>query len=78
VITIDPRPMPSAKSWCDQVTPLLEQFGYIPRLTDDSQWQLWAIRIQGLPKISAKNPPNPNLFPDWKSWAMRFNQCLSG
>ena len=76
--TINPLPMSSAKLWCDQVTPYLEKFGYIPRLTDESEWMDWATRIQAIPGISSRNPPRPELFSDWKEWAIRFNQCLDG
>ncbi len=78
ILTLDPRQMKSAKEWCDQVTPYLESLGYIPRLTDDSQWKTWATRVQGIPEISSRNPPRPDQYSNWVDWAVRFNQCLNG
>jgi len=75
---IDPRTVSSVKVWCDKMTPYLEIFGYIPRLTDESKWSEWANRVKGIPQISSHNPPDPQAFTDWRQWAMRFNQCLNG
>lgn len=75
--SVDPRFFSDAKSWVDQVTIYLEPLGYIPRLERSEDWKMWAIRIQGIPQLSAKQPPDPQGFSDWKQWAMRFNEAIS-
>lgn len=69
---IDPRYL-TAINWTGQMTPLLSNYGPIPRLTEPSRWKAWAQYVGSLPRIAALNPPNPALYPTWQEWATQFN-----
>jgi hypothetical protein len=73
---IDPRPLNSVTEWADLSTPDLLQFGPIPKMESDLHWVFWGMNVIQLPKIAAKQPPDPRFYSDWKEWVIRFNQAV--
>lgn len=73
MILIDPR-FVDVIEWTDRVAP---GFSFpIFSLDDPEKWQEWARNVIQYPKVSATHPPNPDLFEDWREWAIRFNQAM--
>ena len=62
--------------WASQVCLDLDAFGPIGRLTDEKQWQDWAVQFMNLNTIG-QNLPIPYGFTNWQDWAERFCQALS-
>jgi len=58
--------------WSDQVALDLAQYGVIPKVHSESEWQDWGAAVSRLPQISRANPPNPYAYADWKTWADFF------
>lgn len=54
----------------------LSKFGAVPVLTDPKAWQDWGRVVIEFPGISKFGPPQPRMFNDWQSWAIRFNQAV--
>lgn len=71
----DPR-YADLRSWADVTVYDLENYGPIPRLEKESEWQNWAAGIVGINGISQQNPPSPYNFTDWREWAIRFYQMF--
>lgn len=74
-MNIYPRGL-TVKQWCDFNVPLLAQYGQVPFLTVESEWQHWGEVISKNPGIAAFNPPNPRFFDDFYDWAERFNSAV--
>lgn len=72
---VDPRMMP-LQYWADTVVFDLNQFGPIPQLVEESDWQRWAAGLISINGISQQNPPSPYDYDDWNEWAYRFYQVL--
>jgi hypothetical protein len=64
------------RDWADQVVLDLDNFAPIVRLEDETKWQEWAVQFTVNSGTSAKNPPNPYDFDDWRTWAQRFVQVM--
>lgn len=62
------------KKWADFMVPILEQFGNVGRLDDESKWQPWAAQLSNLPGLSGNVVPNPYTFAKWQDWVARFNE----
>ena len=62
--------------WADQVAQDFSQYGVIPKVHSESEWQNWGIELTQLPQISRQNPPNPFAFPSWMSWAEFFCEAI--
>lgn len=73
--TIDPRDM-NAMEWTAATTLNLERFGSVPQLFRDDAWRDWVVAVIGLTTISGVVLPDPYDFPDWTSWALRFNEIM--
>jgi hypothetical protein len=55
--------------WSDQVAQDVSQYGVIPKVHSESEWQQWGEQITQLPQISRFNPPNPYCYGNWQLWA---------
>jgi len=62
--------------WANQVILDLDPYGAFGRLSDESEWQNWAVQFLNNTTIG-RNPPNPDGYDDWREWAERFCQCLA-
>jgi hypothetical protein len=71
----DPR-YHSLKDWADYTVFDLENYGPIPQLVSEKEWQNWGAGLIGINGISQQNPPSPYDYDDWKEWAYRFYQVL--
>lgn len=71
----DPR-YHSLKDWADFTVFDLENYGPIPQLVSEEEWQNWGAGLIGINGISQQNPPSPYDYDDWKEWAYRFYQVL--
>jgi hypothetical protein len=65
------------QDWADQIVLDLDEYGPIPRLMNENEWQEWAVSFCVISGISQKNPPSPLQFSDWREWASRFAQVMS-
>ncbi len=74
-MNINPIGMP-IKLWCDFMVPELRQFGQVPILQNEADWQRWGQQVNKLPGIAGYNPPNPSFFTNFYDWAERFNQTV--
>lgn len=45
---------------------------------DEAKWKEWAQRVYARNIFSNDNIPNPSLFSDWRTWAMRVCQAING
>lgn len=62
--------------WAAQVSVDMDPYGSFGRLTDEANWQDWAMQFLNNSSLG-RNFPNPYQFTDWKEWAERFVQTLS-
>ena len=76
MITIDPRYL-NAPTWASKTTGALLPYGVIPILLDENKWRQWADYVILIPDIAALGPPRPEIFSDWRLWALAFNQTLA-
>lgn len=71
---IDPNFM-TAIEWTDRMALLLPSIQPL-RLDRDEDWRAWATHVLQSPEISKYNPPNPEIFQEFREWASRFNQMV--
>jgi hypothetical protein len=71
----DPR-YHSLRDWADYTVFDLEDYGPIPQLVSEKEWQNWGAGLIGINGISQQNPPSPYQYDDWQEWAYRFYQVL--
>jgi hypothetical protein len=71
----DPR-YHSLRDWADFTVFDLEDYGPIPQLVSEKEWQNWGAGLIGINGISQQNPPSPYQYDDWQEWAYRFYQVL--
>ncbi len=71
----DPR-YHKLQDWADYTVFDLENYGPIPRLMAEEEWQNWGAGLISINGISQQNPPSPYDYDDWKEWAYRFYQVL--
>lgn len=71
----DPR-YHSLRDWADYAVFDLEDYGPIPQLVSEKEWQNWGAGLIGINGISQQNPPSPYQYDDWQEWAYRFYQVL--
>lgn len=76
VYTINPAFL-TVRQWCDFMTPNLEKFGNLGRLSDDEKWQQWGAELLNFPALHGSIVPDPYQFTDWRAWAARLCQTLS-
>lgn len=62
--------------WANQVILDLDPYGAFGRLSDEANWQDWAVQFLNNTTIG-RNPPIPYAYEDWREWAERFCQSLS-
>lgn len=62
--------------WANQVILDLDPYGAFGRLSDEANWQDWAVQFLNNTTIG-RNPPIPYAYDDWREWAERFCQSLS-
>lgn len=74
-MNISPRGM-TIKNWCDQNVLPLAQYGQIPFLQKEEDWQHWGVSVIKNPGVAAFNPPDPRSFDDFYVWAERFNSTV--
>lgn len=70
---IDPRGM-TVIQWTDRMAETLP-FPTL-RLLEEDDWRGWARNLIQYPSVSKFNPPDPEFFIDWQTWAERFNQVV--
>lgn len=70
---IDPVNM-TVIQWSDAVVLSIRDAWAIGRLDDELKWQDWGIGL--VRAFSAKSPPNPYEFDDWRDWAQRIYPML--
>lgn len=58
--------------WASQIVQDLEKGDVVEFPISEERWQEWATRLCWIPRFAKTNPPNPGLFPDWRSWAENF------
>lgn len=61
----------TVRQWTDFMTPNLEKYGNIGRLTNDEGWREWGAQLLNVPKLSGSIVPDPYQFDDWRAWAQR-------
>jgi hypothetical protein len=66
----------SIKEWCDYMVDELLQYGQVPYLQDELNWQDWGQELCNLPGIAGFNPPNPRFYDNFYGWAERFNSAV--
>lgn len=71
---IDPTFM-TAVEWTDRMSLLLPDI-YPLKIEEEREWKVWARHVLQSSQISQHNPPQPDLFADWREWASRFNQTV--
>lgn len=74
-MNIDPVGMEFVE-WSDYLGDMLSSFGPVPSVTDETEWQSWALAVVGLPGVASQNPPNPYTYDNWLDWAKAFNQVV--
>ncbi len=60
--------------WCDFTTHNLQRFVAPMKIEDESEWQAWGANAVQLLRAAKVEGPNPYTFPDFLSWAVKFNQ----
>lgn len=65
----------SLRDWADQVALDLDPFGAFGRLTDEANWQNWAMQFVNNATLK-ENIPIPYHFDNWQEWADRFCQTV--
>lgn len=75
-MNIDPREFLSVRDWCDATTLALSQLMIVPIMIDPKKWVEWGLTVIQSPKVSKFQPPDPRDFPEWREWALRFNQAV--
>lgn len=75
---IDPRFL-SATRWAAETGADLARHnvGNIPILIREDNWRDWARFVVSLPLVAAFSPPNPDRFPHWQGWALKFNETIA-
>lgn len=71
---INPTGM-TAVEWTDRMAQLLPNITPL-KISREEEWGKWAFHVVQTSEISKYNPPNPDLFSDWREWAYRFNQMV--
>jgi hypothetical protein len=62
--------------YMDQTVLLLGSLGTFPVYTRGMSWKDWASAVVLLPSVSKFQPPDPNKYDDWLSWASDFNKTV--
>lgn len=71
---IDPTLM-GAVEWTDRMAQVLPDL--LPlKIEREKDWKAWAWHAVQSAAVSARNPPNPAQFSDWREWAYRFNNSV--
>lgn len=42
----------------------------VPSPVDEGSWQTWATTFCSIPEVQACGLPNPQIYDDWRKWAM--------
>lgn len=74
---IDPRGL-TLRDYADSVILANGDAWAFPRLTDESEWQSWALSLLRAQPFAQRAVPNPFMFDDWREWAMRSYSMLEG
>lgn len=75
MILTDPR-FTSPALWAAQNTYVLAQFGPVPIMGRDDEWQDWVTVLLQNPGLMQQSPPRPEDYPDFQAWAERFIQVV--
>lgn len=74
----DPRGL-SIERWSALTAAELQPFGYVPRQTDEANWNVWAAAVKNLPALAPRFVPSSTGYDgDWQSWALRLNEAMRG
>lgn len=65
----------SFDDWGARVTEEFAQCG-VPVPFNESLWRDWACSLFYVSTLTSKGIPSPDGFPDWRSWARRFLECV--
>lgn len=72
----DPRHL-TFEAWSTYTGADLARFGVISTRASEAEWRGWAASLRMLPAVAALNIPDPQGYPDWQSWAYRFNEAAA-
>jgi len=63
--------------WASQTSTMLTRYGTIGAIARPDEWVRWANDVIALPGIEARQPPDPDTYPDdWVTWAILFNDIV--
>lgn len=60
------------KDWADSLRLTRKDLRINPIVIDEKKWQYWAFQILQNKQCQTANAPQPNEYPSWREWAMRF------
>ncbi len=73
---IDPRGM-SLVDWADSLVLLVNGQGWaFGRVTNEADWQDWAVGFVRAGGLATRTLPDPHAFTDWRKWAERVYPML--
>lgn len=75
-MTVDPRFL-EVDIWTADVSSTLAQYGQLPTIANEQDWQAWAAAARSLPALAALGIPDPRMYREWKDWAFQFNAAVA-
>lgn len=72
---VNPVGMP-VREWCDHTAKNLQRFVAPMKVDDPKEWREWGTHAVQLLRAVLVSAPDPYTFPDFESWAVRFNQTI--
>ena len=76
-MSINPYGM-GLRDWSDAIVLTVSTAWSLGRLTDEDDWQGWAVGIVRASPLTQSALPDPYQFDDWKDWAQRVYPMLEG
>jgi hypothetical protein len=68
----------SLRDWADSVVLAAGSSWAFGRLDDETRWKEWATGFVRARPFAQRGPPDPNMFDDWRDWAMLAYPMLEG
>lgn len=75
VLTILPQYI-AFPAWAALTAESLIGYGQVPLHAEEAKWKNWARLVAALPVLAARQVPDPQMFADWRLWAVRLNEAL--
>lgn len=63
----------SPRTWCDFMSMLLQRSVAPMKIESEEEWRLWGAHARKILQRRGVVVPDPSAFPDFVSWASRFN-----